>query len=651
MQFREHQLQAHSRTAWLVVCFFVLLVALCGFVNLVLGLGWRLLAPFAQGYPALFFETNTALIMLFVIGGSLVELHRLQDGGGPRVARWVGGQEVTRTDDALHRRLLNVVDEMALASGQPVPRVFVLPREDAINAFVAGWGPQDLSLCVTRGALERLTRAELQGLVAHEFGHIEGDDLPLSMRLLALVWGLSLVHGYGRHLMASDEQGRVNPLSWLAGVVFATLGWAGWLAGRLLQAAVSRQREFLADACAIQYTRTRDGLGNVLRKIWHDQQVLAGRMRHPAADMVASLLLHESGHAAWLASHPPLPVRILRVCGSVLPPLPAPLVRLQASEPLRRSATPRGAPPGALAASGDAGEMREHTVDAQQGPMASLPGTTGDEEIARRERLLADREAMQRLQHRVGPTESRLIVLALIMNPANNREHKLWRQLAEGVHQQQQILDDVGRLLPVRRVPEFERLTELIAKGPLEHRRALAEQARDLLRADGRVSPRDRLWWLTLRHRMGMPQNKQAFMRPVTGQGQDLSNLSPEDQHHVKAVSAYLARMLPMEPSDGSLAPANQAWLAAVNRRIGASWQGQETPQRPDADALAHALSGLQELSWMMRPQLLKAWVEEAMNHSPHGLMSHETADALRLMASLLEAPMPPMLEAHYRSA
>ena len=649
MQFREHQLQAHSRSAWLIVCFFALLLVLCGFVNLVLGLGWRLLVPFAQGYPALFFETNTALIMLFVIGGSLVELHRLQDGGGPRVARWVGGQEVTRPDDALHRRLLNVVDEMALASGQPVPRVFVLPREDAINAFVAGWGPQDLSLCVTRGALERLTRAELQGLVAHEFGHIEGDDLPLSMRLLALVWGLSLVHGYGRHLMASDEQGRVNPLSWLAGVVFATLGWAGWLAGRLLQAAVSRQREFLADAFAIQYTRTRDGLGNVLRKIWHDQQVLAGRMRHPAADMVASLLLHESGHAAWLASHPPLPARIQRICGSVLPPLPAPLVRLEASEPRRPSTSPAGA----LAASdpGDDG------LDPHGGPMAERNAATpaarapADEEIARRERLLADREAMQRLQHRVGPTESRLIVLALIMNPANSREHKLWRQLAEGVHQQQQILEDVSKLLPVRRVPEFERLTELIAKGPLEHRRALAEQARDLLRADGRVSPRDRLWWLTLRHRMGMPQNKQAFMRPVTGQGQDLSDLGPEDQHHVKAVSAYLARMLPMEQPDGTLVAANQAWLAGVNRRIGASWQGHDAQQRPDADALAHALSGLQELSWMLRPQLLKAWVEEAMNHSPQGLMSHETADALRLMASLLEAPMPPMLEAHYRSA
>ena len=649
MQFRQFQLESHRRTAWLLLCFFVLLLSLAGFVNLVLALGWRLLMPFSQGFPALFFETNTALVMFFVIGGALVELDRLRSGGGIRVAHWLGGVEVSDNGDGLHRRLLNVVDEMAIASGQPVPRVFVLPREDAINAFVAGWGAQDLALCVTRGALERLNRAELQGLVAHEFGHIEKDDLPLTMRLLALVWGLSLVHGYGRSLMASDDDGRVNPLAWLLGVVFAIVGWMGWLAGRVLQAAVSREREHLADACAIQYTRTRDGLGNVLRKIWHDQQVLAGRMRHPASDMIASLLLQESGHVSWLASHPPIEARILRICGSVLAPLPAPLLRLDAVEP-------RHAPtsPGALLAA-DAtmptGAMRA----AHAGGGGTLPAThlaARQAQQGRQERLQADREARQRLQGRVGPTEERLIVLALMMNVENPREVKLWRKVGEGVHQPEQILQDVARLQPKRRVIEFERLTSSIAQSPLPQRRALVEQARDLLRADGRVSPRDRLWWLALRHRMGMHQRSgQAFMRPVTGQGQDLGALSPSDLHHVRTMSSYLARLIPAEQTATGLPSANRAWLEAVHRRLNAGWTGQagEAAIGTDADALAHALAGLQELSWVLRPQLIKAWVEEAMNHSPQGLMSHETADALRLMAGLLDAPMPPMLEAHYK--
>ena len=651
MQFRQFQLLAHRRTAWLLLCFFVLLLSLAGFVNLVLALGWRLFTPFGQGFPALFFETNTALVMLFVIGGALVELDRLRNGGGIRVAHWLGGVEVNDNGDALHRRLLNVVDEMAIASGQPVPRVFVLPREDAINAFVAGWGAQDLALCVTRGALERLNRAELQGLVAHEFGHIEKDDLPLTMRLLALVWGLSLVHGYGRNLMSSDDDGRVNPLAWLLGVVFAAIGWVGWLAGRMLQAAVSREREHLADACAIQYTRTRDGLGNVLRKIWHDQQVLAGRMRHPASDMIASLLLQESGHVSWLASHPPIQSRILRICGSVLPPIPAPLLRLEAVEPRLAPTSPgallaadgTAAPGGAPAGLHDTGSSN---------PAGSLAAR--QEREARQARLQADREALQRLQGRVGPTEERLIVLALMMNAENPREAKLWRKVGEGVLQPEQILQDVSSLLPTRRVAEFERLTDRIAQSPMPQRRTLVEQARDLLRADGRVSPRDRLWWLALRHRMGVHQRgSQAFMRPVTGQGQDLASLEPSDLHHVRTMSAYLARLVPAEQTDAGLPSANRAWLEAVNRRLSAegSPQASQGSIHTDADALAHALAGLQELSWMLRPQLIKAWVEEAMNHSPQGLMSHETADVMRLMAGLLDAPMPPMLEAHYKSA
>ena len=655
MQFRELQLSGHRRTAWLLLCFFVLLLAMTGFVNLVLAVAWRLVTPFGEGFPALFFETNSALVMLFVIGGALVELDRLRSGGGVRVAHWMGGVEVRDDGDALHRRLLNVVDEMALASGQAVPRVFVMPREDAINAFVAGWGPNDLALCVTQGALERLNRAELQGLVAHEFGHIEKDDLPLTMRLLALVWGLSLVHGYGRSLMASDDNGRVAPQAWVIGAVFASVGWVGWLAGRMLQAAVSREREFMADACAIQYTRTRDGLGNVLRKIWHDQQVLAGRMRNPASEMIASLLMQESGHVNWLASHPPVQARIERICGSVLSPLPAPLLRLDAVEPRhadrRRSGeVPDGGDLPALAFS-EGGQPRGG-VGSKAGGHASAHTTASSRpgHAERQERLNADREALQRLQGRVGPTEERLIVLALMMNPGNPREVKLWNKVGEGVHQSAQILQDVTQLLPGRRVAEFERLTARIAESPMPQRRVLVEQARDLLRADGRVSPRDRLWWLALRHRMGVQQRGQAFMRPVTGQGQDLASLSPSDVHHVRTMSAYLARVIPSEQDGPGLPPANRAWLAAINQRLSANWaQHDDGTLGTDADALAHALAGLQELSWVLRPQLVKAWVEEAMNHSPQGLMSHDTADVLRLMAGLLDAPLPPMLEAHYK--
>ncbi|TDP88504.1 Zn-dependent protease with chaperone function [Aquabacterium commune] len=634
MQFREHQQQAQARTVRLFACFALLLLALTAFINLFLALAWRLLTPFGHGYPALFFEANTAVVMLFVLGGCWVESQRLKSGGGPRVARWLGGRPVQDEGDALSRRLLNVVDEMAIASGQPVPQVFVLPREDAINAFVAGWGPQDTVLCVTRGALERLQRAELQGLVAHEFGHLQEDDLPLTMRMLALVWGLSLVHGWGQSLMDTDDAGHVTPLRWLAGVVFAGVGWLGWLAGRLLQAAVTRQREFLADACAVQFTRTRDGLGGVLRKVWYDQEVLAGRMRHPAADMVSALLLHNTGGSPWLATHPPLPERIRRICGSALPPLPAPLIRLEATEP-RRVVVTSPVPEGALAAA---------TPFAAQASLS--PGEL------RRQQLAADREALERLRLLGGPTELRLLVLALMMDPDNGRECKLWRQLADGVHQSERILADVAMLLPARHVPEFERVTDQVREAPIEQRRTLVEHARDLLRADGKVSPRDRLWWLALRHRVGEHRPTPGqILRPIANQGEALSELNAEQRHHAAALTAYLARLVPCDSAEATLPAANTAWFAAVMKRCGALHQPGADQQMPDADALAHALSAIQELSWMLRPQLLKAWVEEAFNHSPHGVLSDASADALRLTARLLDAPLPPMLEAHYPRA
>jgi Zn-dependent protease with chaperone function len=627
MKFRQQQAKAHAQTARLFAWFAVLLFSLVGAVNLLLGLAYKLLMPLSHGFPALFFETNSAVVLLFVLGGCVVETQRLREGGGQRVAHWMHGRLVKDPEDALEKRLLNVVDEMALAAGLAVPHVYVLTREDAINAFVAGWSPEDWALCVTRGALDRLTRAELQGLVAHEFGHLKEEDLSLAMRLLALVWGLSLVHGYGQTLMSPDDNGHVSPVSWLIGLVFAAVGWLGWGAGRLLQAAVSRQREFLADAHAIQFTRTRDGLGNVLRKIWHDQQMLAGHMRHPQADMVASLLMHQTNTTQCLATHPRLPERIRRICGAVLPPMPAPLLRMDKPEPRH---APTTAPAGLVLAAAA-------TPSAWPSAASHQPPPDPD-----------DTDCLGRLQRLAGPREKRMAVLALMMSAGNRDEHKLWHDLALGLTHAQQILDDVQGLRPERLVPEFERLCKSIAADPLSERRALVEAARDLLKADGRVSPRDRLWWLALRHHMADKKNRPMFMRPVTGQGRELSELQDDELAHVAALSAYLARFVPEAEVQGLLAATSRAWYARVMARCVPPQSPVPVCKIPDADALMHALAGVQELSWMIRPVLLRAWVEEALNHSPGGLMSNNTANALRLMGGLIDSPMPPALASHY---
>ena len=246
MRFREQQDDARRATQRLLALFVVMLLGLIVAVNGLLwavwwGL-WKLLGFEFDGLPPLFFETNTAVVLMFVLGGAWVELGRLREGGGAHVAEWAGGRLLTDPQDLPERRLLNVVDEMALASGLPRPQVYVLEREDAINAFAAGWSPESSVVAVTRGALQRLTRDELQGLVAHEFGHIHQGDLRLNMQLLALVWGLSLVHGYGHSLIEADDNGQRSGVGLLIGPVFIAAGLLGWLAGEVLQAAVSRQQ-------------------------------------------------------------------------------------------------------------------------------------------------------------------------------------------------------------------------------------------------------------------------------------------------------------------------------------------------------------------------------------------------------------------------
>ena len=329
---------------------------------------------------------------------------------------------------------------------------------------------------------------------------------------------------------------------WLIGLVFATVGWLGWLAGRLLQAAVSRQREYLADANAIQFTRAREGLGNVLRKIWHDQEVLTGRMRSPHAQMIAALLMYDGAHTAWLATHPRLQDRIRRICGAVLPPLPAPLLRVEVVEPRRRATTTSVA--------------TLFTAALHAAPRADTAATMAlpRAEQERLARLAQDQEAHSRLQRLTGPTEQRLAVLALMLDPNNTKERNLWMQLGQGLSHAQQILDDVLALLPQRCVPEFERLTSLIATRPLEEKRTLAETARDLLRVDGRVSPQDRLWWMALRHRMGVGPKAHPLPAPaVRWQWPRTQCTGSQRAADIAALTAYLARFIPeMETPQGA---------------------------------------------------------------------------------------------------
>ena len=266
MNFYARQTEARQQTRRLVVLFVLALLAVTAAMNFVVLTvlasleGNGILLPRAQWlatHPGTI--VGTSLLVLALIGlSSLYKSAALREGGGV-VARTLGGTRVDRNlDDPLRRRLFNVVEEMAIASGVPLPEIYVLEHEAGINAFAAGHSAANAAVAVTRGALEKLNRAELQGVIAHEFSHVLNGDMRLNTQLIGIVFGLLVVSLIGRTVLRlsprSSRKGGAA-LIVLAAAAVMVLGYVGVFFGRMIQAAVSRQRERLADASAVQFTR------------------------------------------------------------------------------------------------------------------------------------------------------------------------------------------------------------------------------------------------------------------------------------------------------------------------------------------------------------------------------------------------------------
>ncbi len=272
--------------------------------------------------PGLFW--GILIFTLIVIGsGTGYRVMQLRSGGSA-VAEMMGGRRLDpSTGDANERRLMNVIEEMSIASGVPVPAVYVMDNESGINAFAAGYGPRDAAIGVTRGCIEHLNRDELQGVMAHEFSHIFNGDMRLNIRLIGILNGILVIHLLGMILMRSQMYARIGSggggrnrgqaaLAMMAfGLALTAIGYLGVIFGRMIQSAVSRQREFLADAAAVQFTRNPEGIASALAKI----QLLheGSTIKDPhAAEM--SHLFFSTGQKTWLnglfATHPPVKKRL-----------------------------------------------------------------------------------------------------------------------------------------------------------------------------------------------------------------------------------------------------------------------------------------------------------------------------------------------------
>ena len=627
MRFRQHEQTARQATGHLLALFVLVLIGLLLAVNAVLALIYTLTVPFVRGYPHLFFETNSALVLLFVLGGCWIETMRLREGG-VHVARMAGGRaaQVSAGGDLglLERRLAHVVQEMAIASGhRVVPAAWVLPKDDAINAFAAGWGPDDAVVAVTRGALERLTRAELQGVVAHEFSHLVHGDTRLNMRLVGLVWGLQMIWGLGLSLWDTDELGRRRAGA-LFGLGLMAVGSLGWAAGRLLQAAVSRQREFLADASAVKYTRLVEGLGGALRKIADQQLHGRGGLQSAHASSLAHLLLANRGSSAgWRAlwqTHPPLTERLRRLYGHEVLALAAEVVVIDGDE---ADALMRVAPalPTDDAPRDSHAPPEAHRHDAFQVP-------TSFDDRAR------EHDALARIELWHGPGEWQAAMLALAIDPtAGDIEARwaAWQAATADLHVAASVRHEVVALGAAARRQVFTTLTQRARSAAPAQRRRLW---RALMQRWPQLPPTNASQWRALALGLLLGQRRLSTHAVAAA----------KLDHH--SAAAHAATRL-LASALGATPDAAQVWLNAAAAQL--AELGAAAPRGPAAGlAPETALHSLQlalrvrRIAPMQRPLLLRAWLL-ATEHSR--LTDHGgTGDALHLACLLLELPLPASL-------
>jgi Zn-dependent protease with chaperone function len=334
MDFFDHQAKANRASKYLILGYITALAIICIGFNAVGMIVWAVatqpisdLSSHSSPIETLFhlwleskYSWQVTLAVFFLIGSVSLSCWLTMRQGGSKVAEYMGGRRIPHnTLNKDEKRLINTVEEMAIASGVPMPDLFLMDREHSINAFAAGYSPNEAAICVTKGLITALNRDELQGVIGHEFSHILNGDMRINVRLISILSGLLATGQLGRWLIeiglrgSNDSKGGVIFLL-LPGVLIWMVGSLGVLCSRMIKAAISRQREFLADASAVQFTRQTQGIASALYKISTHRygSRLSSRHAEDLSHMCISPTI-KSSFSGWLNTHPPISERITRI--------------------------------------------------------------------------------------------------------------------------------------------------------------------------------------------------------------------------------------------------------------------------------------------------------------------------------------------------
>lgn len=633
MDFFEHQEVAQKKTGRLVFLFCLAVLGVIGFVYIAIALavGSQMETMATLWNWPLFLMTTVAVTS--VVGlGSLYKISSLKSGGHA-VATMLNGRLLKPDSaDRSERKLLNIVEEMAIASGTPAPPVYLMSEEKGINAFAAGYSPNDAVIGVTRGCIEKLSRDELQGVIAHEFSHIINGDMRLNIRLMGAIFGILVIGVIGWHVLRSAaftrrRSDRGGGAAVVIGVALALvmIGFIGTFFGKWIKAALSRQREYLADASAVQFTRNPDGISGALRKIGGFAR--GSKMHSPHTEEVSHMLFSQglSGlFSSLMATHPPLKERIRRVD----PSFDGQLAKIKDGD--------RSQPDSKIAAAGisplsAAPEAPPPDTEEPKSGISQI-GQPTQEHVRHARQLTENLPAGLKSAARES-YGARAVVYALLLNEETSARERQLKQLgthaARNVYEETlKLLDAVKKLDPGSRLPLLDMTCPALRELSPKQFAAFRENVVALIHADGKLDIFE--WTLSqvlLRHLdVNFGKQKKRLLR----------NDSPR-----RLVQPCVTLLSALAHAGHETSEAAHRAFTKGARHLPLKGLSLKAPEKCTVDALEKTQHVLSTVKPRLKKQILTAC---AACVSADRKVTVKEGELLRGIADSLDCPMPPLL-------
>ncbi|MEM7207669.1 MAG: M48 family metallopeptidase [Pseudomonadota bacterium] len=642
MNFFQHQDDAQRQSRKLVFYFVIAVVLIIVAVNAVVFLiarfgGCEMLSTTCETFSLTHWLDQpvwliiSLITLLVIVIGSIKRMHQLRQGGDA-IAEWSGATRLDMHSQKQRDRVyINVAEEMAIASGMPLPSLWVMENEGAINAFVAGLQPTEAALVVTRGCLEQLDREELQGVIGHEFSHIFHGDMRLNVRLMGVLAGILAIGQVGGMMLRSTgvglhrRRGSSQGAFFIGGLALMAIGYIGLFFGRLIKASVSRQREYLADASAVQYTRSANGIAGALAKIrdFSFGSLLNGRRTEEMSHMCfGAALVPKFG--GLLATHPPLDDRIARID-------PHFEVKAQVEERAeRREADAQFQQGAAVAASMGFAAMSQDVVSLNAAQVVESIGNPSNTHVEYAQALHQSipGELLVALHSVVGAQQA---VLASLLGDVDDlvKKRLQWMTEKNGPEYSDEVASmnaKVGSAWPRLRLAMVDLALPQLKRLSRDEREQFLKAVNQTIAADGRVSLFEFTLLAILRRHL-----------PLSGKGERAAT-----HFTFQAVEQEIAQLLNVMIRVGGDSKNADDRYARILRTFSRSEIARDSLPPISGKLLSKTLKHLRGLAPILKSSLIEALVECVL-HDGH--IAIKEAELLRAVSETLDCPLPPLID------